>query len=77
MSVIILFGTSPCFLRSLVSNRFAALVLRRFWTISSGDVRLNFQVTRMVALLISGECFCHGFPLCHGIQAVEINLACR
>jgi hypothetical protein len=42
-----------------------------------GDVSLGFQATRIVVLLISDERFRHGFPLCHGAQAVEINLACR
>ena len=28
-------GATPCFFNSRVSKRFAALVLRRFWTISS------------------------------------------
>jgi DNA-binding MurR/RpiR family transcriptional regulator len=44
---------------------------------SYGDVRLSFQATRLVVLLISDERFRRGFPLCHGAQAVEINLACR
>jgi hypothetical protein len=47
------------------------------WKGHGGDVRLSFQATRIVALLISDERFRHGFPLCHGIQTVEINLACR
>jgi hypothetical protein len=35
LSVIIRLGAMPCFFSSRVSKRFAALVLRRFWTISS------------------------------------------
>ncbi len=43
MSVILRFGGMPCFFRSRVSGRLAALVLRRVWTISSsGSIALTF-----------------------------------
>jgi hypothetical protein len=35
LSVMMRFGASPCFFRSRISKRLAALVFRRVWTISS------------------------------------------